>query len=515
MRTRSRAAAAAILSVVLASGLTSYAGSAGAASRDQRAASSTSSAQRALARAQAVLAGRAPGRDATMTLLQLVRHRDQLQGDDLAAAKRVLSRPTDPDDEDYYGNGADVLSDCGTYVCVHWVEAGDDQTDSDFAQLTLETMDAVHATYLAAGYRPPLPDSGLGGNNKPDVYLANIGPEGLYGYCTSDDDESQGYDIWAYCVLDNDYSSEEFGTNTPVENMEVTAAHEYFHAVQFGYDSGEDGWFMEATATWAEDEVFDDVDDNINYLAGGPLGRPDIALDKFGGSHHYGDWIFFRYLTETLDATEGDLPRLVLDFWERADSTNGEAEDYYSLQAIKAVLSTEGWSLKNAFASFAAANNFATVAYEEGEANDYPLPPYAFPTVHLTPSSPSSGFRTAVVDHLASATGAYVPSSSMTGAWQVRVKVDMASRRRGSMAVVISYSQSGDITQRLVTLNRDGDGSVTVDFSYADVAAVEVVLVNASDRFECWVSNSSPYACYGTPRDDNLKQRVSASAIRG
>lgn len=45
------------------------------------------------------------------------------------------------------------------------------------------------------------------------------------------------YDVSAYCVVDNDYAVEEFGVrNTPLENLQVTVAHEYFHAVQFAYD---------------------------------------------------------------------------------------------------------------------------------------------------------------------------------------------------------------------------------------------------------------------------------------
>ena len=88
----------------------------------------------------------------------------------------------------------------------------------------------------------------------------------FYGYCTTDDpniiDEETTYEYWdasAYCVLDNDYSSTQFpNPTTPLENLQVTAAHEYFHAVQFAYDIGEDAWLMEATATWVEDEVFDD-----------------------------------------------------------------------------------------------------------------------------------------------------------------------------------------------------------------------------------------------------------------
>ena len=45
--------------------------------------------------------------------------------------------------------------------------------------------------------------------------------------------------------------------NSPIENLQFTAAHQFFHAIQFGYDAYEDAWFMEGTAAWIEDEVYD------------------------------------------------------------------------------------------------------------------------------------------------------------------------------------------------------------------------------------------------------------------
>ena len=56
--------------------------------------------------------------------------------------------------------------------------------------------------------------------------------------------------------------------NTPKENLQVTAAHEFFHSVQYSYDVREDAWIMEATAAWAEDEIYPKVNDNIQYLRG-------------------------------------------------------------------------------------------------------------------------------------------------------------------------------------------------------------------------------------------------------
>jgi len=45
--------------------------------------------------------------------------------------------------------------------------------------------------------------------------------------------------------------------NTPLDNIKVTAAHEFNHAIQFGYDYWEETWLMEATATWIEDDTAD------------------------------------------------------------------------------------------------------------------------------------------------------------------------------------------------------------------------------------------------------------------
>ena len=203
----------------------------------------------------------------------------------------------------------------------------------DFVDTTLTTMTNVHETYVGAGYRPPKPDGIRGGDARTDIYLADIGQDGLYGYCTSDEPDSNRWDRWAYCVLDNDYDPDEFPTNTPLENMRVTAAHEYMHAVQYAYDAFEDGWFMEATATWAEDELFDNVDDNVQYLPSGPLGKPRVPLDLSTTPHWYGDWIFFRYLTERFPTEVGGMPSLVRDMWQRADAIPG-AGDEYSLQAV-------------------------------------------------------------------------------------------------------------------------------------------------------------------------------------
>ncbi|MCW2842407.1 MAG: hypothetical protein JWN22_323 [Nocardioides sp.] len=460
------------------------------------------------------------GRDATLVLRRVWRLRDALPPAARSQADRLLARPTDgPSDPDGtgYQPGATPRVLCDV-ICVHWVDTSSDkvaQTDDDedgvpdYVQAVVETMTHVHEAYVDAGYRAPEGDGSLGGDDRTDVYLADIGPQGYYGYCTSDQDvPSNGpYDAWAYCVLDNDYAPDEFPTNTPVENLEVTAAHEYFHAVQFAYDAFEDGWFMEATATWAEDELYDAVDDNLQYLPSGPQANPRTPLDAFEGLHQYGDWIFFRYLTERFPRSEGGLPVLVRDMWEWADASAG-APDRYSIQAVRGALADVGAPLATTFARFADANRTPGASYEEGAANHYPVTKL-WGSVTLSPAHPTSTWGAPRLDHLTSATSRFTPSGSLR---TLKVQVDLANRARGSAALVTVYLTAGAASSSTVPLNAAGNGSASFPFAPGKVRFVEVTVVNASDRFSCW--QGSPYSCQGGPLDDNLVEKLRGVASR-
>ena len=494
---------------------------AGAEPDDPRLPAAASAAQRTLGEARAVLRGEdaAPTREATLVLRDLMQAREDLTGADLRTADALLARPTDSDDRDYYGDRADVLRECGTHVCVHYVTTGDDAATPTYATRVLTTLEDVHTTYVDAGYRAPKPDGTRGGDARTDIYLSNIGEDNLFGYCTSDEPfESGQYDYWAYCVLDNDYSPAEFGrANTPIENMKVTAAHEYFHAVQFAYDAFEDDWLMEATATWAEDEVFDGVDDNVNFLPAGQLGSPRKPLDGFFGSGNaYGNWIFFRFLTEAIPAETGQLPTLVRTIWENADSTKGQANDQYSLKAVSNALADARFPLRKAYATFAAVNREPREHYEEGAANSYPTPPLARRPFTLTPRDRRTARDAVTQDHLTNDTVRFQPSRRMSRrSWKLRLRVDMARRVRGSHAIATVSFRDGTSSRKPITLNRRGDGATRVPFSRRRVKHVELTMVNASERTRCWrYPGGAPYSCDGTPTDDDLRQQFRGIAFR-
>ena len=78
-----------------------------------------------------------------------------------------------------------------------------------------------------------------------------------------------------------------------IENIKVTAAHEYYHAVQFGYDGWEKPWLLESSATWMEEEIFDEINDCYQYMEDW-FKYPHRSLDE-SGFHWYGSFIFFEY----------------------------------------------------------------------------------------------------------------------------------------------------------------------------------------------------------------------------
>jgi hypothetical protein len=106
-----------------------------------------------------------------------------------------------------------------------------------------------------------------------------------------------------YIVVENDFA-EGFPPNdvdvTGLETvrrgaLEVTQAHEFMHAIQFNINVYQSGWLMESHATWAEDAVYDDVNDWHWYIDRF-LATPDLPLfSRF----LYGAAFFQNWLSET------------------------------------------------------------------------------------------------------------------------------------------------------------------------------------------------------------------------
>ena len=428
--------------------------------------------------------GNGPSTDITLTMRDLFFARPSLTGDDRAQADAILARPSDPTGDDL-GGGLSVRWTAPTanrhnncqgspaalalHVCVHWVTGTSDNAYSSYVAQVSQVMEHVWDTETGTtgmGYRTPLPDTSAGTVDNPDtrtdVYLADLTSKGLYGYCVPTDDTLRH--VPAYCVLDNNFLG--YGT-TSTKALDVTAAHEFFHAIQFGYDAGEDTWFMEGTATWMEDEVYDAINDNLQFLVQSPIRFPYAPADLTTDFHRYGAWIFFKYASERLGRD------IVLRMWQLADSSTSK---YYSLQAIRAAVTARTpWT--PFFATFAAWNTRQPHGYSE--ASLYPTPQW-IRTSLLSKKHVSTGWVSINLPHLSSAPVKVVPTAKLKPGKHLRIDANLPPTGRGSALLVQRRYKNGTVANSMMRLNSQGDGHVTIGFNRKYVAYVALIPTNTS-----------------------------------
>lgn len=184
---------------------------------------------------------------------------------------------------------------------------------------------------------------------------------GLYGFATTSGTHAgvvgnnpntpwnEG-DAAATCVvLNKNYTG---FPSPPQAALDSTTAHEFNHALQFGYGglSGAntpDDVFVEGGATWAE-EVFDNANDNYNYL----WPRFDDSMGVYNGSP-YPYWVTFRGLTERFGQGVGLDEQVMQDFWEETSKNTGN-----NLTAMQTALANKGTTLPDAYHAYAVAVKF-------------------------------------------------------------------------------------------------------------------------------------------------------------
>ena len=474
-------------------------------------------AREALGLAGTTTGGRGPGqpvgepREATLALRDLQVALPRLADDQRDQGEALLARPTDGD-ADPVGQGYASRSKriCGDHVCVHYVTKGADKPSSQaWVRTTLAVMERVWDFETGRlGYRTPVSDRTLpkrenGGNGKFDVYLKELSAQRLYGYC-SPEYEVKGNKRLAngYCVLDDDFARSEYGRK-PKDTLRVTAAHEFFHAIQFNYDYREDRWLMESTATWIEERFADDVDDNRQFLPVGQVRVPDAPLDVFSTTfgRHYGNWAWWEHLSQR----HGNA--VVAKVWKQAGQFRGAGRDY-STKALTTVLGPKG-GFSREYTRFVAANLDTRASYAEGR--HWPSPTRAA-RARLTKDAPTATRRTAV-DHMAAKHVDVRPAGALKGRrWRLRLALEGPGSASRPMAVVTVTTTKGEGTQKILGFGDDGRASTTVPFSASRVEAVTVSFVNTSTSFDCY--EDEPYSCSGAAKHDEKPFRVTATAFR-
>ena len=293
-------------------------------------------------------AGGGASRGATAALRDLAIALPELRGAQRSRAESFLTRPTD-DGRAYFGREAKFSPICSPDICVHWTNKKQNAPDSpEFIREVITATNLSHEVETGPlRFRAPKPDAkrgareAAGRKGQVDVYITNLGP-GLYGYAAPDPDQ-EGQRRHAYLVLDNNYVG---FPSPPLDSMRATVAHEYNHILQFNYDTFQDLWFFESSATWSEEQVYPDNNDYLNYLpafAGGsrfPLTGDGIKIYSAAVWNH---WLSSRYGLG-----------IVQDAWA-ASSAGVQPKHLATAAYTEAIRANGGRSFSSEFGTFAAA----------------------------------------------------------------------------------------------------------------------------------------------------------------
>jgi len=361
------------------------------------------------------------------------------------------------------------------HFCVHYRpnrSAASGGATLSQAQTTLTTMEYVYAKEVSAyGFRAPVADS----DGKFDVFLDQLGDQGLYGFCAPD---SNSRVTTSWCGLDNDFAVSEFGI-PPINALRVTAAHEFFHAIQYAYDAGDSTWFLEGTAAWVEDEVYPAINDYVQYLNASQLRNWRQSLDYLGSLHRYSSVIFWKFLAERYRN-----PAVIRQIWEAAAVSAGNRN---GIQATAAVIGSKGSSLPVEFARYGVWNTLYAGSY----ADRSKFPTYrvsgcnkvrwcAWASGTLTKKGRDTGWLKVSLNHLSTAPLILRAHSKLPARSKLLVSVNAPNRARGSQARVQVRFKSGKVKRYVIRLGAAGNGSKRVAFNPKYVRSAIVTLTNGS-----------------------------------
>ena len=252
----------------------------------------------------------------------------------------------------------------------HAVSPTDDDANGipDYIDLTMAVLDSVWVLEIdQLGYDPPPSDKGLGGGDEYDAYVIELNG-GYYGFAYP---EAVGaVTTSSYLQIDNNFTDPGYKQTRGLDALRVAIAHEFHHAIQFGYYAGFDGsWWQESTSTWMEEVAYPHIDDYLQYLTYF-LGEPRRALNSgiYRSLHTYGSAIFSFFLDQRYSR---ELNRLI---WEELGQHKSVHLDHFD----RVIRQVEPGGLGIVMGEFAVWNYFTNNRYRDeyyAEGNLYPTVP--------------------------------------------------------------------------------------------------------------------------------------------
>jgi len=223
-----------------------------------------------------------------------------------------------------------------TNFVIHYATTGSDTPTPAFPETVASWVAKVSASFESAlsSYQ------GLGYQSPPaapyHVYLRSLAAQQKYGQTTATTAAPHaGFPnaYGSYIEIDKDFTAAIYTNFTPLQNLQITSAHEFHHAVQFGYSVFFDVWYAEATSTYYEAILYPGVPQNYGYVPAwfsNSTKRIDLAVDAnaITTGAGYGRWIFNRYLAEQ------HTPGILLTFWQNIAPLSPDASGHIPMLPV-------------------------------------------------------------------------------------------------------------------------------------------------------------------------------------
>jgi hypothetical protein len=429
----------------------------------------------------------------------------------------LFSRPGSPGS--YWATGPLPLTYITPHFKIHYTVTGPDAVPlddlepkngvPDYVEICADAYErAYHVEIELAGFKPPLDDLFIadnGGDARYDIYMFAGGWLGFtapdwYGRVIA-----TGLTAIPFFAM-NSRIYDFFGKSEGTRYLQTTAAHEFFHGIQFAYNLGMPRWFMEACSTWIESFVYDggrvddgdelddpdepDEVDGTNYYADQMrywFTHPDWPLDRFDGWHEYGDVIWTIFLTEKFTY---DVVKRIFE-----DTTWGT---YRGMGNFDEVFGSMGINFADLFKEFALWNYF-TGDRDDGKhyRNGSRYPPVA---VH--PQDVIRGYPARIhlaegemPEHLGSRYIELLPDGRHEEIW-IRVEAQDITepdefdrlKHRGlagwGVKVILHRRDGSAKAQDLLLFPRAQEGQMRVKGFGEDIIRVTVILINLNPDVE-------------------------------
>ncbi len=245
-----------------------------------------------------------PEKCGTPAILDFERNRDRLDRG-LMQAMGVLPASRPVCDTSYGVPGGYTLIHYDTSgAAAPWQVRVDEDHDGvpDYVESLAMIADSCYVHEVdTLGYPRPLNDSFCreGGDARVDIYIDSM-RAGMYGTTDSEADcDSATYlHQGAWITIDRDFQQIPQYRGRPLDAARVTLAHELFHTIQFNINVSEHVTWMEMTAVWMEEEIYDQINDYYLYDSLFFFNPRTSLQDTIDTYHKYQAVVFPIYLSE-------------------------------------------------------------------------------------------------------------------------------------------------------------------------------------------------------------------------